>query len=227
MNKLENKISRLLNRKYCLVTGSGTTSMYLIFLSAKKKGIVVFPSITCINAVNAAVFAGMTPLFCDVNLSDFTMNINSLIKILNKHQKKVEMVVPTHVFGHTCDINKIIETAKKKKIFVIEDAAQSLGSVINNQMTGSFGNTSIISFGKNKILDCGGGGAILTNNQKLYEKVKIAYKKISKRPKNYKKLYNHYKNVYYSLKKLIDKDDKFWKLMYETQFFLKIFSFTK
>ena len=86
-------------------------------------------------------------------------------------------------------------------------------------MTGSFGNTSIISFGKNKILDCGGGGAILTNNQKLYEKVKIAYKKISKRPKNYKKLYNHYKNVYYSLKKLIDKDDKFWKLMYETQFF--------
>ena len=115
MNKLENKISRLLNRKYCLVTGSGTTSMYLIFLSAKKKGIVVFPSITCINAVNAAVFAGMTPLFCDVNLSDFTMNINSLIKILNKHHKKVEMVVPTHVFGHTCDINRIIETAKKKK----------------------------------------------------------------------------------------------------------------
>ena len=107
MNKLENKVSKLLNRQYCLLTGSGTTSMYLIFLTFKKSSIVVFPTITCIQAVNAAVFAGMIPVFCDVNLSDFTMNTKSLKKVLAKY-KNIKAIVPTHVFGHSCDVNKII-----------------------------------------------------------------------------------------------------------------------
>ena len=96
MNNLEIKISKFLNRKYCLLTGSGSTSMYLIFLTCKKKGTVVFPTITCMQAVNAAIFAGMKPLFCDVNLNDFTMSVSSLKNILDKN-KNVEMIVPTHV----------------------------------------------------------------------------------------------------------------------------------
>ena len=135
MNKLEIKISEFLNRKYCLLTGSGSTSMYLIFLTCKKKGIVVFPTITCMQAVNAAIFAGMKPLFCDVNLNDFTMNVKSLKNILDKY-KNVEIIVPTHVFGNSCDLDKIIEIASKRKIFVLEDAAQSLGSEINSKKTG-------------------------------------------------------------------------------------------
>ena len=86
------------------------------------------------------------------------MNVGSLKKILDKYKKKVEMIVPTHIFGNSCELDKIIEIARKRKIFVLEDAAQSLGSKINSKKTGSIGNASIISFGHAKILDCGGGG---------------------------------------------------------------------
>jgi len=220
MNKLENKISKFFNRKYCLLTGSGSTSMYLIFLTCKKKGIVVFPTITCMQAVNAAIFADMKPLFCDVNLNDFTMSVSSLKNILNKY-KNVEMIVPTHVFGNSCDLDKIIEIASKRKIFVLEDAAQSLGSKINNKKTGSIGNASIVSFGHTKILDCGGGGGILTNDSKLYNRVKKLYHKIPKKLKNSKELFNNYRNIYYKIKRLIDHDDKYWKLLYEIQFLFR------
>ena len=221
MNKLENKISRLLNRKYCLVTGSGSTSMYLIFLTCKKKGIVIFPTITCIQAVNAAIFAGMKPLFCDVSLNDFTMNVGSLKKILDKHKKNVQMIVPTHVFGNSCDLGKIIEIARKRKIFVLEDAAQSLGSKINDKRTGSIGDASIVSFGHTKILDCGGGGGILTNDSRLYSKVKKLYRKIPKKLKNSKKLFNDYRRIYYKIQELVDQDSKYWKLLYAVQFFYR------
>ena len=220
MDKLENKISKFLNRKYCLLTGSGSTSMHLIFLTSKKKGIVVFPTITCTQAVNAAVFAGMKPVFCDVNLNDFTMSVNSLKKILDKY-KNVEMIVPTHVFGNSCDLDKIAEIAKKRKIFILEDAAQSLGSKINGKKTGSIGNASIISFGHAKILDCGGGGGILTNDSKLYNRVRKLYRKIPLKLKNSKELVNNYNDIYYKIQKLIDQDDKYWKLLYRTQFLFR------
>ena len=220
MNKLEIKISEFLNRKYCLLTGSGSTSMYLIFLTCKKKGIVVFPTITCMQAVNAAIFAGMKPLFCDVNLNDFTMNVKSLKNILDKY-KNVEIIVPTHVFGNSCDLDKIIEIASKRKIFVLEDAAQSLGSEINSKKTGSIGNASIVSFGHSKILDCGGGGGILTNDFKLYNRVKKLYRKIPKKLKNSKKLFNNYRNIYYKIQELIEQDDKYWKLLYRVQFLFR------
>jgi len=221
MDKLEIKISEFLNRKYCLLTGSGSTSMYLIFLTCKKKNIVVFPTITCAQAVNAAIFAGMKPLFCDVNLDDFTMSVSSLKKILDKYKKKVEMIVPTHIFGNSCELDKIIEIARKRKIFVLEDAAQSLGSKINSKKTGSIGNASIVSFGHTKILDCGGGGGILTNDTKLYNRVRKFYHKIPKKLKNSKELFNSYINIYYKIKELIDHDDKYWKLLYEIQFLFR------
>jgi len=220
MKKLEIKISKLLNRKYCLLTGSGTTSMYLIFLTSKKKGLVVFPTITCVQAVNAATFAGMKPVFCDVNLNDFTMNVISLQKILNKH-KNIKMIVPTHVFGHSCDLNKIINIAKKRNIFVLEDAAQSLGSEINGKKSGSFGNASVISFGYTKILDCGGGGGILTDDYQLYCDVKKLNSKISKKLNNSKELFNIYRKTYYSARRFINQDDKFWKHLLKIQFLFK------
>ena len=130
----------------------------------------------------------MKPLFCDVSLNDFTMNVGSLKKILDKHKKNVQMIVPTHVFGNLCDLGKIIEIARKRKIFVLEDAAQSLGSKINDKRTGSIGDASIVSFGHTKILDCGGGGGILTNDSKLYNKVRKLYRKIPKKLKNSNKL---------------------------------------
>ena len=220
MNKLENKVSKLLNRQYCLLTGSGTTSMYLIFLTFKKSSIVVFPTITCIQAVNAAVFAGMIPVFCDVNLSDFTMNTKSLKKVLAKY-KNIKAIVPTHVFGHSCDVNKIISIARKKNIFILEDAAQSFGSKINNQMTGSFGNASVVSFGHSKILDCGGGGGILTDDLRLHNLIRILYKKIPNQIKHSEDLVNKYRQTYYNTRNSTDNDKRFWQQLNKVQFLFK------
>ena len=94
------------------------------------------------------------------------MDIKSLKKIIKKSE--IKFIVPTHIFGNICDIKEVIGLAKKNKIFVLEDAAQALGAKIGSEMIGSFGDASIISFGYSKIIDCGGGGAVLTNNYILY-----------------------------------------------------------
>ena len=111
MNKLEKKIAKYHNKKYCLLTGSGTTAMHIIFKTIKRKSDALFPAITCIQAVNAAIFANLKVKFTDVNSYNYTMNLDNLKKSLTKN---TTIVVPTHTFGHDSEINKILNFCKKK-----------------------------------------------------------------------------------------------------------------
>lgn len=205
MNNLEKKLAKFFKRKYCLLTGNGTTGMYLIFSNFKKKISVLYPSITCIQAVNAAIFAGHKVSFSDVDKNRFVMNYKNF---LNSVTEDVSIVVPTHTFGNTCQIEEIIEYCKKKKIFVFEDATQSMGAKINNKITGSFGNASVLSFGYSKILDCGYGGCILCDDKITYKNIKKNYLKLNELPKNYLDILKVYKKKFYDLEKKISNKKK-------------------
>lgn len=196
MNHLEKKLANYFKKKYCLVTGSGTTGMYLVFRSFKQKSKILYPAITCIQAVNAAIFAGHKVIFSDVSLDNYTMDFISFKKSITQD---TVAVVPTHTFGNICEIKKIIKFCKKKGVFVFEDATQAMGAKIGEKKIGSFGDASVISFGYSKIIDCGSGGCILTDNKKLHENLKKNYQKISKKPKNHKKILKEYKKKYYEI----------------------------
>jgi dTDP-4-amino-4,6-dideoxygalactose transaminase len=114
---------------------------------------------------------GATPVFVDVD--DSSLNIDP-IDLEKKTSNKTKAIIMVHLYGLPCDIIKIIEIASRKKIHLIEDCAQSLGAKYNHKPTGSFGILSCFSFYPTKNLGAiGDGGAISTNNQELFEKIKM------------------------------------------------------
>ena len=98
------------------------------------------------------------------------MDPNEIEKLISKRTK---IVMPIHYAGLPCKINEIRKIAKRKKIALIEDAAESIGSKINNKNIGTFGELAIFSFAGNKILTSGEGGAIVTNSKEKFEKLKL------------------------------------------------------
>jgi dTDP-4-amino-4,6-dideoxygalactose transaminase len=209
MNQIEQELASKFNKAYCCLTGSGTTAIYLILKSLNlqnKK--ILYPAITCMAPVNAALYAGYEPVFCDVNLQNYTMDINSLEQMIETYD--VGIIVPTHIYGHHCDMNSICNIAKKRDIFVLEDAAQTT-SLMNADV-------SIMSFGHTKILECKtGGGALFTDNQLLYEKVLEIKETIPSKPKYLDQMLDEYRAVYYSIMECIKRDKRFWSLMLQLQ----------
>jgi len=191
MNKLEEYLCEVFNKKYCCFTGSGTAAIYLILkaLNMQNKK-VLFPNIACTSPVNAAVYAGYEVVFCDVNLENYTIDIDSLRYMIEKYD--VGIVVPIHIYGHKCDILPIKQLLEDNNIFIIEDSAQTIE--ISNL------DASIISFGHTKIFESeDGGGAILTNNKELMEKINLEKKLLPLKPDNINKLFDVYRNEYYSI----------------------------
>ena len=139
---------------------------------------------TFVATGNAILYNKSIPHFFDIkeNLSiDFEKVINYLEKntqringkCVNKNTKRViKAIIPMHIFGHVCDMSKLKKLATKFKLLIIEDAAEALGSYYNNKHAGTFGDIGILSFNGNKIITTGMGGAILTNNKKIYLKAK-------------------------------------------------------
>ncbi|EDS76732.1 DegT/DnrJ/EryC1/StrS aminotransferase family [Clostridium botulinum C str. Eklund] len=192
MDNVEKELCKIFNKKYCCFTGSGTTSIYLILeaLNLKNKK-VLYPAITCTNPINSAIYAGYDVVVCDVNLQDYTIDLDSLEYMTENHD--IGVVVPTHIYGNRCSIDKIKEICKKKDIFILEDAAQST-------YFDEVADASVISFGHTKIFENDfGGGAIFTNNKQLFLKVKELKQTLKPKPLQVDKLFNEYRNSYYSI----------------------------
>lgn len=204
MNNLEKFLAKKFNKKYCSFTGSGTTAIYLILKSLNLKNRkILYPAINCMTPVNAAIYAEYEPVFCDVNLSNYTMDIAAIEKVLQR--ENIGIIVPTHIYGHRCNMDSINKLAKERNIFVLEDAAQSyyLGEA----------DASIISFGHTKIFQCeGGGGAVFTNDEVLYSNIVKCKKELPKRPNNIEILFNLYKEDYYNIIRKYKDDDMYYHM---------------
>jgi len=169
LNGLEQELAGMFRRNYCLMVGSGTTALILLFkaLNLNQQFRPLFPAVSCISAFNSAIFANTYPEFTDISLSDYTMHPEKLRQILHSNPN-IKAIVPTNLFGHLYDAKEIHPIADEYGVFVIEDAAQSMGALMSNDDYAATGHASIISFGHTKIADAGHGGAILTNDSTLY-----------------------------------------------------------
>lgn len=164
MNDLEKKISKAYESSYTYFTGNATTALYILFksLDIQKRSKILFPDITCMTPVNAAVYAGYEPVFCDVNRNDFTISIESLKRIIK--EENVGIAVPTHIYGHICNMKEIYKICTENDIIVVEDAAQAA-------LISQYNDYAVTSFGHTKIMETvAGGGAIFYKDNKQKER---------------------------------------------------------
>ena len=189
----EEEASRYVNRKYALAVNSGTSALHLslISLGIKKNDVVLCPSFTFAASANVILYQNATPVFIDANVETWTLDLSALEKAIKKYRPKA--IITVDLYGQMCNYDRIIELCKKYKIYLIEDAAESLGSTYENIKAGKVGDISIFSFNGNKIITTSGGGMFLTDNKSLYEKAKL----ISNQAKEDKKYYHH-KNLGYN-----------------------------
>ena len=168
----EKKIKNLLKVKYAICTTSGTISIFLA-LKSLDIGIgdeVIVPDITFGATAMAVKLTGAKIVLVDVNKDNLGFD---LIKLKKKINKRTKAIIPVHISGRAGEINKIIKLAKENKIFVVEDAAEALLSKCKEKYLGTLGDLGCFSLTASKIITTGQGGIIVTNNIKLYKKIKL------------------------------------------------------
>ena len=167
--ELERTIASYFQREHCLLVGSGTTAIYAILkaLDLPDDARVLYPDITCETALNATTYAGLTPVFGDIDPLTFNLDVSRVAKDVD--QQAVRVVLATHLFGTILDVGALRRALGDRDVFILEDAAQGYGGWLGDSPVGSFGDAAIISFGAGKLLDCGGGGAVLTDRADLAE----------------------------------------------------------
>jgi aminotransferase in exopolysaccharide biosynthesis len=187
VDKFEQQIAKYTGTKYAVATASGTSALHISLLLADvdKDSEVITQPLTFVATCNAISYCGAQPIFIDVDRDTMGLSPSSLRSFLennttvkdehcvNKRSGKIiKACVPMHSYGHPCRIDEIKEICDQYNIFLIEDAAESVGSFYKNKHTGTFGHVGAMSFNGNKIITAGGGGCMITNSSILAKKAK-------------------------------------------------------
>ncbi len=174
VNRFEESIRDYTGAKYSLALSSATAGLHLALriLGVGKDDYVLASSFTFIGSVSAILYQGANPLFVD---SDESWNISPelLRKAIKTAPKKPKALILTHLYGQLCKLDEIIALCKKEGIYVIEDAAESLGASYGSQQSGTLGDMGVYSFNGNKILTTSGGGMLVSENKAWIEKAKF------------------------------------------------------
>ena len=187
VDRFEIELAQFLGVKKAVVTVNGTAALDLALrlVGVEANDEVITQPLTFAATANAIVYNNAIPVFVDVCTKTLGMSPDSLKvfleqnaikkegKAFNKKTKnKIAAIVPMHTFGHPCEMEKIKEVADEWNIEIVEDAAEALGSTYKGGSCGTFGTFGIFSFNGNKIITCGGGGAIVTNDCQLADRAK-------------------------------------------------------
>ena len=187
VNEFEKQITKYTGAKYAIATTNGTSALHtsLILADVDKDSEVITQSLTFVATCNAISYCNAKPIFIDVDRDTmglspsslrFFLENNTTVKnkkcINNKTKKIIKACVPMHSYGHPCRIDEIRKICDEYNIFLVEDAAESVGSFYKGKHTGTFGQIGTFSFNGNKIITAGGGGCIITNDKFFANKAK-------------------------------------------------------
>lgn len=182
VDRFEQDLAKYTGSSYAVACVNGTAALQIALQLAgvRPDDEVLIPSLTFVATANAVAHCGASPHFVDSDETTLGMDVAKLKQYLsqivtqrdghpyNKSTgKHLAAIVPMHTFGHPVDLDPLLEVAGEYGIPIVEDAAESLGSFYKGKHTGTFGKLGILSFNGNKIITTGGGGAILTNDEKL------------------------------------------------------------
>ena len=171
LEKFEKNFLSKYKSRYGIAVGSGTDALYISLkaLNIKNGDEVITAANTAIPTISAIVNSGAKPKLVDVG-EDFLMDPSKIEKQISR---KTKVIIPVHLYGQSCDMDKIKKIAIKHNLKIIEDCAQAQGAKYKNKFVGNFGDFGCFSFYPTKILGTyGDGGFIFTKNFKDYEKIK-------------------------------------------------------
>ena len=187
VDQFEEKIAKYTGAKYAIATTNGTSAIHisLILAGVEEDNEVITQPLNFVASCNAISYCNAEPIFIDVDRDTMGLSPSALKSFLdknttvknkqcinNKTNKIIKACLPMHSYGHPCRIDEIKEICDEYYIFLIEDAAESVGSFYKTKHTGTFGDLGAMSFNGNKIITAGGGGCIITNNEVLAKKAK-------------------------------------------------------
>jgi UDP-N-acetylbacillosamine transaminase len=192
VNKFEESIKAYTGAKNALALISGTAAIHLALrvLGIGEDDDVLASTFTFIGSVNAILYQGANPVFIDSDKESWNLSPKLLNKYLCECEKKPKALIVTHLYGQCADIEKIADICNLHGVYLIEDAAESLGATYNGRHTGTFGDFGIYSFNGNKILTTSGGGMLVSSNKEWIEKAKF-YSTQAKEP------FIHYEHLEY------------------------------
>jgi len=171
ITEFEEKFAEYCGCKYGITTTSGTTALHLALASIgiKEGDEVVVPAFTMIGSVFPIVYCGAKLVLVDSESETWNMDID---QIEERITNRTRAIMPVHIYGHPCDMDPIMKLARKYGLYVLEDAAEAHGSKYKGRKVGGIGDVGCFSFYANKIITCGEGGMIVTNDEEIADRAK-------------------------------------------------------
>ncbi|WP_169748084.1 aminotransferase class V-fold PLP-dependent enzyme [Pseudonocardia acaciae] len=166
--ELEQRICEITGAKYCYVTCNATTALQVLAKAMGLSGEVIVPSFTFHGTAHAFDWIGLEVRFCDVSRVDGNIDLSSLRDSITE---KTSAIVGVHLWGNPCDTFGLVELANEADVLLLIDGAQSFGATVEGSPVGGCGVSEIVSFHATKIVSAFEGGAILTDNPELSEKI--------------------------------------------------------
>lgn len=171
--EFEGQVASYVGRKHAVAFNSGTSALHAAMLALRigEGDEVVVPSFTFIATANAALFVGASPAFADIEPGTYGLDPESVEKALTR---KTKVMIPVHIGGIVCkDADELEKLARRRKVALIEDACEALGSTANGRRAGTYGEASVLSFCANKLISTGEGGMVLTDDLQTYERLSL------------------------------------------------------
>lgn len=171
VDNFEKKFADYLGVKHATTTTSGTTALHLalVALGIKAGDEVIIPTFTMIAPAFAILYVKAKPVLVDADPKTWNMNVMEIEKKINS---KTKAIIAVHIYGHPVDMDPLIKLCKHYNLLLIEDAAEGLGATYKQKKLGSFGKAACFSFYANKLVTTGEGGMVVTNDSKLFERMK-------------------------------------------------------
>lgn len=168
----ETAFSEYCGTKYCVGTGNGLDALMLALkaIGIKAEDEVIVPANTYIATALAVTYVGATPVLVEPDIRTFNIDVNRIESVITS---KTKAIMPVHLYGQPCDMDPIIDIAKRHNLYIIEDCAQAHGARYKGKIIGSFGDAAGFSFYPGKNLGAlGDAGATVTNSKELADKIR-------------------------------------------------------
>ena len=181
-DKIEDEIKEYFGVKHVFLVSSGKAALALILMGLQgmsKRKKVIIPAYTCYSVPSAVAMTGLDIVLCDLVPETLDYDFAALEKLADEDTL---CIISTHLFGIPSDVVRIRDIGRRRRIYIIEDAAQAMGAVKGGEKLGTLGDAAFFSLGRGKNITCGSGGIIVTSSEEISRCINEHYLKLKKEP---------------------------------------------